>query len=234
MSAHRPVPCCSLAPRETIARHVHPRAYATLVLEGGYEEAGESGRWQVRAGDVLLHAPFSAHWNHAPMRGARVLNLPLSDVVRHSACGRVDDPDAIARVAANDPREAAHALMQAWRAGEQGLADTPDLLARALSDPDGARVQAWSREQGIARATAFRWFRAAYGVGPTRYRIEARARRAWRTIVDSTADLAEVAAAAGYADQSHMNRDVKAFTGYSPGGWRSRIVRQHSFKTAAG
>jgi AraC-like DNA-binding protein len=55
-----------------------------------------------------------------------------------------------------------------------------------------------------------------YGVGPTRYRIEARARFAWQMIIEG---VAEIAAAAGYADQAHMTREVKAFTGRSPGAW---------------
>ncbi len=233
MSSASLTPCCVLAPGETILRHVHAQAYATVVLDGGYEEAGECGRWQVRAGDVLLHAPFSAHWDQAPRRGARLLNLPMPASVRQSACGSVDDPDLLVRLAERDPLEAAAALMQGWQPGQNGLADVPDLLAQALSDPHAPGVQAWSGQYGVSRETAFRWFRSAYGVAPTRYRIEARARLAWRMIVDCVASLAEVAAAAGYADQAHMSRDVKAFTGRAPGAWRAQPALQPLFKTGA-
>ena len=44
-----------------IARHRHREPYATVVLAGGYEEAGDAGRIAVREGEVLLHGPFSAH-----------------------------------------------------------------------------------------------------------------------------------------------------------------------------
>lgn len=44
-----------------IARHVHVGAYATPVLAGAYEEAGDTGRFKVAEGDVLIHAPFFAH-----------------------------------------------------------------------------------------------------------------------------------------------------------------------------
>jgi AraC-like DNA-binding protein len=224
-------PSCVLESGVTIPRHVHAHAYATVVLEGGYQEAGECGRWNVQAGDVLLHAPFSAHWDHAPPRGARVLNLPLPIAVRRSACGRIADVELVIRLAERDSMGAADALMRGWRQAQGGLTEAPDLLARALSEPVPLGVQAWSLANGISRATAFRWFRSTYGVDPTRYRIEARARSAWRMIVNGIASLAEVSAAAGYADQAHMNRHVKAFTGRSPGAWRAHVALQPLFKT---
>ena len=47
-------------------RHVHKRAYAALVLSGGYEEAGDSGRHRVQAGNVVLHEAFEAHLDRIP------------------------------------------------------------------------------------------------------------------------------------------------------------------------
>ena len=41
-----------LAAGGRIARHVHRLPYATIVLEGAYEEAGDAGRIAARAGDV--------------------------------------------------------------------------------------------------------------------------------------------------------------------------------------
>ncbi|TCV97694.1 AraC family transcriptional regulator [Luteibacter rhizovicinus] len=211
-----------LSPGANLPWHVHVHAYATLVLEGGYEEAGECGRWHVQAGDVLFHAPFSTHANQTAARGARLLNLTIPDSVRQSTCGKVDDMDLLVRLAERDPLEATAALMLNWQPARSKLLDAPDLLAQALSDPDAMGVQAWSRQQGVSRETAFRWFQSAYGVAPTRYRIEARARRTWRMIVEGTDDLADIAAWAGYADQAHMTRDIKAFTGRAPGAWRKR------------
>jgi len=39
--------------------------------------------------------------------------------------------------------------------------------------------------------------------------------------------LAEIAAVAGFADQSHMTRAVRALTGQTPGDW----LRSNRFKT---
>ncbi|HWW26905.1 MAG TPA: AraC family transcriptional regulator, partial [Caulobacter sp.] len=83
---------------ETIPRHIHDDAYAAVVLDGGYGEAGENGRWRVQAGDVLLHGCFSGHWNHRPGK-ALVLNLPLAGDTALPAMARTDDPDLLARLA---------------------------------------------------------------------------------------------------------------------------------------
>ena len=107
-------------------------------------------------------------------------------------------------------------------------------IAATLSRSAHVNLPAWSVAHGVARQTAFRWFRAAYGVSPTRYRLEARARRAWRLITTSRDDLAHIAAELGYADQAHMTRDVRALTGRTPGAWRAVNVLQHSFKTPTG
>lgn len=220
-----------LAPGETIARHIHDEAYAAVVLDGGYEEAGERGRWRVRAGDVLLHGRFSGHWNRRPGK-ALVLNLPLHGDLTGPAMARARDPDLLARLAERDPLEAAAALLEDLIPGGPTLSDPSDRLAQALSGDDAPSVEAWARDQGVARETAFRWFRDAYGVGPARFRVEARARRAWRLIVEGDASLADIAAEAGFADQAHMSRDVKDLTGRSPGAWRV-LTLQHSFKTRA-
>jgi AraC-like DNA-binding protein len=222
-----------LRPRDRIARHFHSRPYATVVLAGGYEEAGEAGRWSVGPGDVLLHGPFSAHWNRVPPSGARVLNLLLPGTVRASAAMRLADPDLLVRLGESDPQSASEMLMQSCTPGPASAGDLPDMLAGLLSVPHACGVDDWSGEHQVSRQTAFRWFRDAYGVGPARYRVEARARRAWRLIVGSNESMVDVAAAAGFADQAHMCRDVKALTGCTPKAWRSSVL-QRSFKTGCG
>ena len=82
-----------------IARHVHRRAYAALVLSGGYEEAGDSGRHRVQAGNVVLHEAFEAHLDRIPTLGAVVLNVPLpAQYPFRCGVGLVEDPDAIVRL----------------------------------------------------------------------------------------------------------------------------------------
>jgi AraC-like DNA-binding protein len=47
------------------------------------------------------------------------------------------------------------------------------------------------------------------------------------------ASLAELAAACGYADQAHFNRDFLAFAGESPGALRARLLPDGSGIAAA-
>ena len=216
-----------------LPRHLHSEGYATLVLEGGYEEAGEVGRWRVRPGQVLLHSPFSIHRNQSLERGARLVNLPLVRDTVVSSCGTTTDPDLVARLAERDPRAAAEALAEGWKEEVPLLDEAPDRLSQILIGPDAVRIRDWAEAEGIARQTVFRGFRALYGVSPTRYRIEARARRAWRLILAGGVSLAETALAAGYADQAHMCRHVKALTGRTPGYWAAEARLHHSFKPRA-
>lgn len=222
-----------LEPDAAIPRHAHAAPYAAVVLSGGYEEAGDGGRYRAEPGDVLIHAAFSAHLDRAPGRRTTVLNLPLPLLwPRTSSRMRIDDADLIARLAESDHRAAAALLLDGLRPGPSGLNDEADALAHALSDRDAVAVGAWSRQRDRTRETVWRWFRAAYGVAPARYRVEARACRAWRRLAEADgASVSDIALAEGFADQAHMTRDVRALTGRTPGQWRAL---QHSFKTGAG
>jgi AraC-like DNA-binding protein len=224
-------PVRALASGAALPRHLHAGAYATIVLEGGYEEAGEGGRWRVGPGDVLIHAPFSIHRNQALARGAWLMNLPLPASTKASACGTAKDAAMIIGLARRDPTAAADALLAASRDTAPPLVDAPDQLAAILSGSEVLPIQAWSDGRGVARQTVTRGFRALYGVSPTRFRVEARARRAWKLIYQTRLSLVEAAADAGYADQAHMTRDVKALTGRTPGSWLAEARLHHSFKT---
>lgn len=216
-----------LIPR--LPRHAHSQAYAAVVLRGCYEQAGETGRHRLGAGDVILHPVWSPHRHHVAGR-VEVLNLPLPSLYTGAAGrGSVAGVDEIIRRAGEDAPGAARQLVAAFTPANGGLEDAPDRLAARLRAEPSLRIGDWADEEGVARETAFRWFRQAYGVGPSRYRVEARARSAWRRILATREPLAEVAAALEFADQSHMTRDVVALTGVTPARWRLRA--QHSFKT---
>jgi AraC-like DNA-binding protein len=160
-----------------------------------------------------------------------VLNLPLPWLwARVSTRMRIDDADALARLAEQDPRRGQALLLGALIPGAEGFGDEADALAGLLSR-SSTPVSGWSGERDVARQTAWRRFKAAYGVGPARYRVEARARRAWRRLVEGQEGLSDVAVAEGFADQAHMTRDVRSLTGRTPGQWRAL---HHSFKTRAG
>lgn len=222
-----------LAPHALIPRHRHAEPYAALVLRGGYEEAGECGRFRVGTGDVLIHAAFSSHLDRTH-RCAEVLNLPLPLLwAARSDRWCVHDPDAIARTAERDLQAATEMLLASLVPGAPALDDAPDELARTLASRDATAIASWSRGSGVTRQTTWRWFHDLYGVAPTRFRVEARARRAWRRVMQSTAPLSVIASDEGYADQAHMTRDLRAFTGHTPGHWRDIRSRPAASPRAA-
>jgi AraC-like DNA-binding protein len=73
---------------------------------------------------------------------------------------------------------------------------------------------------GLDRFTLARQFRARLGTSPYRYLTMRRLDRA-RDLIRAGEPLAEVAAAAGFADQSHMTRQFKQAFGLTPGRWLS-------------
>jgi AraC-like DNA-binding protein len=202
--------------------HSHEHAYAAIVLSGGYEEAGDQGRFRVEAGDVVLHERFEAHINRFSGSGAVVLNLPLPD--RYSFLpghASVADPDSIVRAAEKNKTEAGYVLLSAVTTQELNHADWPDELAAALVKTPSVKLRQWGEQNGLAPWTVSRGFRQVFGVSPEVFRARARARHAWKSIQNTDDPLARIAAHLGFADQPHMTRSVKQLTGCSPKTWRT-------------
>lgn len=208
-----------------LPRHRHAEAYVAVVLSGAYEEAGDSGRRRVRAGDVVVHQPWEAHLNRTPPAGAQVLNLPRPDGAL-APFGRVTDPDLLARLAERDLAEAVQALAVGFQAAGPAPADWPDRLAAALLAGDATRLAEWAAAFGVSPEHLSRGFGQVFGVTPQRFRLEARARAALADLAGPR-PLAELAAAHGFADQAHMTRSVREMTGRPPGAWRT----SNTFKT---
>lgn len=218
-----------------IERHRHARPYATVVLSGRYEEAGDAGRFKVEPGDVLLHRPFSAHLDRISGEVATVLDLPLPlEVPFWPAKGRIADPDELVRLSQTDRRSAVEYTLKEFRAVCDDGEDIPDLLAKALAGVEAPAIGGWAEAAGRTREHVSRAFSAVYGVSPARYRSEARARNAWQMIVAGNASLAAVAADAGFADQAHMARAIRSFTGTTPTAWRKWAQRSSSRQDATG
>lgn len=211
-----------------IERHMHAEPYAALVLAGGYEEAGDNGRFRVQAGDVLFHDGFEAHRNLLGRKGARVLNLRLSGNEGLVGMARLADADTIARLAERDRRAALDLLLAQARRRDAIHHDWPDELAGQLLHSPGLRLGEWGAERGLSPWTLTRGFTQIYGVAPETFRARARARRAWKWIRTTHLPLAAIAARLGFADQAHMTRGVRQLTGLTPQAWRASA---NGFKT---
>ena len=73
---------------------------------------------------------------------------------------------------------------------------------------------------GCSRFAAYRAFRGHYGFSPSDYQRQLRLRAARRALADGAA-VADVAAAAGFADQAHLTRWFRRCYGITPGAYRA-------------
>lgn len=222
--------------RQPLGMHRHAHAYAALVLDGEHVECSVDGPVHCAPGTLLLHPCFHAHANRFGKSGARVLNLRLPPASAPKGGLRALQVPASADAA----RILRHADLRALRALiEASVPQTAQscgwqramLEALAASDEPIARV---ARRLGVSAAHASRALVRTYGFGPQALRRELRWRHAL-ALLERELPLAEIAATAGFADQSHFSRVARGCSGMPPGRLRRRIkcVQDGCGETAA-
>jgi AraC-like DNA-binding protein len=77
---------------------------------------------------------------------------------------------------------------------------------------------------GLSKYQVLRRFEKTYGVPPHAWLLQQRTERA-RGLIRNGLSLAQVAAACGFADQSHMTRLFIRHFGFTPGAWQKVAVR---------
>ena len=158
--------------------------------------------------------PFLAEpvFDDPALRGALIealgaLDAPLDDLERDDLIGR------LARALARRGGRPARPLAK--------LAARPAQRARDYLEANAGRAVSSAeleRATGLDRYALSRHFRALYATSPHRYLLMRRLQRA-RTLIGAGEPLAEVAAATGFADQSHFSRHFKKAFGMPPGRW---------------
>lgn len=105
------------------------------------------------------------------------------------------------------------------RVVELGLDPDPAVLAavRWLASHPNSRVEQLSQQAGISYRQLRRRFSAAIGYPPKMFQSVLRFQRFLNFVGNSPKQpLADIAAAAGYADQAHMTREVRRFANCTP------------------
>jgi AraC-like DNA-binding protein len=209
-----------LASGQRFLRHRHPHAYAAVVLEGAYGEAGSGGRFRVKSGEVVFHDAFEAHLNCVERAGAVILNIPMRPQDAEHAHFAVADVDAVAAMAERDPIAAVLMLLESLKKLPAQHYDWPDLLAFDLRRNAVPSLADWSRLHDLTPHSLSRGFRAAFGVSPKRFGLESKTHAAWRRISASCESLSAIATDSGFSDQAHMTRAISEITGNPPSRWR--------------
>jgi AraC-like DNA-binding protein len=94
-------------------------------------------------------------------------------------------------------------------------------------------VAALAAATGLGKRSLYERSRDCVGLAPKRALRIARLHRAlW--LADGGQAWSAVAAAAGYADQAHLTRDMQALLGEGPTDWARRGRLADSFKTRSG
>jgi len=93
--------------------------------------------------------------------------------------------------------------------------------ANLTGDPSISQV---ANECGLSSSYFARAFKEATGVPPHRWLTKQRVERAKELLQDPRLELADIAQACGFVDQSHFTRVFSRSEGYSPGRWR-RLCR---------
>jgi AraC family transcriptional regulator len=88
---------------------------------------------------------------------------------------------------------------------------------------ESLRVRDLAQAAGIHPVHAARIFRRYSGRTPGEYLQHLRVQAACRMIAENNDPLSAVAAQAGFADQSHMNRTFKRIIGTTPGTFQAQL-----------
>jgi AraC family transcriptional regulator len=240
------------APGAVLSRHTHLHPYFCILLHGSYRETYRHGVRECRAASTLLHPPGEVHEDHFLEGGGRIFRFEIveSEPRLLPAARLAEAPDLrggkVRCLAARLYRESrspdhfsplvAEALAleiigEATRgearrdtAGAPGwLARATELLHEAL--PGGLTVARLAEIVGVHPVHLARVFRRRHGCSIGEYARNWRVEIASSELATTTRPVAEVAAIAGFADQSHLCRTFKAASGLTPNEYRAVFRR---------
>jgi AraC family transcriptional regulator len=222
----------AFAPATEYDTHHHEEGYLCLILDGGYDEwpAG-GGRASVTTGSLVAYAAGSAHATRTGACGARILHVayPGSPAMIERASGtaigilwqlvRVVERSARAGADDTDALQAACLTSELWADAAEPLGGASlDRLRDAVRESFAERVTL----EGLARmvdrhpAHVARALRARWGMTVGEYVRRTRVAEAVRRLRTTDDALSTVAYCSGFADQSHMGRCVRHYTGVAP------------------
>jgi AraC family transcriptional regulator len=235
-------------PGQRIHRHVHPHARFVLVLEGSLTEirgeetqicrpstllfrrADEPHAYIVsKSGAVCLVVDIEPGWlaragEHAPLlTQSHAFRRGLIIHLAHRLHGEFHLRDEVSRLAIESL--ALGVLAEASRvAARPAERHTPEWLqqARAFAErrfTEPLALATAAAHVGVHPVHLARTFRRAYQTTFSGYVRQLRIEFARRALAGS-GSLSDIAAAAGFCDQSHFSRSFKQYTGLTPAEYR--------------
>lgn len=221
---------------QRIDAHKHDWVCVTLPTIGGAREYFDGGEAQIEGPGAILHPVGSCHGDDIGAAGLETFSIQFDPVWLR------DGPDlksGRSRMwSGGGAAPAAARLVSAWRNPafpEQqlkaatlefvhrafGLAPEPrpawlDRLREETQGPDSLSTAELARKLRLHPAWLARSYRRAMGEGLPDMRRRRRVTAAVQHLRNSDEPLADVAAATGFCDQSHMNRNFAEVLGRTP------------------
>ncbi len=240
---------------QRVHRHVHANRRFVLVLSGAitetragdtrthgpstllFREAGEPHAYVVsRTGATCLVIDLGDAWHaqartHAPLlehstsfRGGFVLHLAhrlYCEFRLRDEVSRLAIESITLGVLAEASRRAAKPMARpapAWLTQARALVDAQFSTPLRLADV--------ARRVGVHPVHLARTFRSVHAMTFAGYVRQVRIEFARRELAASGAALGDIAAAAGFCDQSHFSRLFKRYTGLTPAEYRLALQRR--------
>lgn len=233
-----------------IAPHTHDRPIFAVMLSGGFQSAIARRRLECAPATIWTEPAGEVHANFIGRTGARVIVVqpdptltdlfaPFTSLLEAVTHGRapmaagdarrianeIDDPDALTPIAVDALVLGMLTTAVRSMAARRGLGAPPRWLARvrdALHDRfrESIGLGELAAAAGVHPSHLAREFRAHYGVSVGDYVRRVRCEWAAERLLSSGDSISEIAASAGYSDQSHFTRQCVRFLGVGPGRYR--------------
>ena len=235
----------------SLPRHAHEYACVVVVLYGSFQERFDSQERMGEPGMVIVRPAGEPHSDRYMRAGGSCLNIELSPRWVANARGHLPILDRSAAVRSSTfatfgrrlHEELTHPdemsplaiesltmsiLVDSARADQQSSVRGPSwlrLVKEKIQDDPSARVTLGdlASEAGVHPVHLATTFRRFYGVTVASYVRQLRVEHACRALVGSDAPLADIALAAGFADQSHFGRVFKRATQMTPAEYRAAV-----------
>jgi AraC family transcriptional regulator len=232
-----------LPTRLRLPPHYHRQATLNVVLDGEYSETIGRGAARTFGPATMIAKPAgTVHSNEVGPASVECLVIEVPD---QSPRGFDEPPRRSAMIAKSGGRLRAELarrdditpmvvealvlelLAELWEAPPLDSAQRwLDRARDLLHDEPGPRVLTdLAREVDRHPIYLARAFRARFGSSVGEYARCLRVERARRLLHHRALPISEVAARAGYSDQSHLTRDFRRAFGQSPGSYR-RLIRR--------
>jgi AraC family transcriptional regulator len=239
------------ATARVVPLHAHSHAFFSMLITGRYREWFGGERWEARPLAMVLRPAQAEHRDEIGPDGALFLCLDIAPSYWNALA---DAGSSLQRRAFDDRPMSCVALRllrelcekrAGWRAVAESLvselvaeyvADShrvqrrePRWLRRALErlhdDPANQSLSTVAADLDLHAVHVSRMFKRHLGVTVSQYLRELRLQRAARALLESRESLAELAGDHGFADQSHLTRELSRATNWSPAKLRCECER---------